>query len=50
MAELDLVEIVMQLYGPVFDGVGAGVDFQLFSKKPCQVIFFKTKNNFIFMD
>ena len=44
MAKFDLVWIVMLLHGRVIDGAVAGVDFQLFSKKPCQVNFLKNKN------
>ena len=31
----------MLLYGSGFDGAVGGVDFPLFSKKPCQVNFLK---------
>ena len=41
MAKFDLVWIVMLLQGRVIDGAVAGVDFQLFPKKPCQVKFLK---------
>ena len=42
----DLAGIVMLLYGRIFDGAVAGVDFPLFSKKPCQVNFLKNINYF----
>jgi hypothetical protein len=38
----------MLLYGSVFDGAVTGVDFPLFSKKPCQVNFLKNLNYFHF--
>ena len=44
VAKFDLVWIVMLLHGRVIDGAVVGVDFQLFSKKPCQVNFLKNKN------
>ena len=44
IGEFDLVVILMLLYGSVFDGAVTGVDFPLFSKKPCQVNFLKNQN------
>jgi hypothetical protein len=48
VGELDLAEIVMLLYGHVFDGAVNDVDFSVYLKKPCQVKFLEKLNYFHF--